>query len=248
MTARRAMILLLSPCGAALWQALTLRAASPPLSRPSARRLTAPSTRPAVSPDQFLAVAQDVEPVAEALCRAETPDQNCDFAILIDRDPRVGANAFQTTDRSGRPIIILSLGLVATLQSTDELAFVLGHEIRASHRAAHSRSSAHLRRKGPVSSARSPSPAAAMPATCAVRRNWARRWVRAPIRATPNSRPTPSARPSPTARGTIRSQGRSFSCAFPIPGMRSCRPIRPTSSASAPSRRAVAALRASGVP
>jgi predicted Zn-dependent protease len=85
-------------------------------------------TRPAVSPDQFLAVAQDVEPVAEALCRAETPDQNCDFAILIDRDPRVGANAFQTVDRSGRPVIILTLGLVAILASEDELAFVLGHE------------------------------------------------------------------------------------------------------------------------
>jgi hypothetical protein len=60
------------------------------------RRLTR-----AISPDQFLAVAQDVEPVAEALCRVETPDQNCDFAILVDRDPRVGANAFQTVDRRG---------------------------------------------------------------------------------------------------------------------------------------------------
>ena len=83
---------------------------------------------PAVSPDAFLAVAQNVEPVAEALCRSETPDQNCDFAILVDRDPRVGANAFQTLDRSGRPIIILTLSLVAILESEDELAFVLGHE------------------------------------------------------------------------------------------------------------------------
>jgi predicted Zn-dependent protease len=91
--------------------------------------VTAAATRPAVSPDQFLAVAQDVEPVAEALCRVETPDQNCDFAILVDRDPRVGANAFQTVDRAGRPIIILTLGLVAILQSEDELAFVLGHEM-----------------------------------------------------------------------------------------------------------------------
>jgi predicted Zn-dependent protease len=30
--------------------------------------------------------------------------------------------------RSGRPIIILTLGLVAILESEDELAFVLGHE------------------------------------------------------------------------------------------------------------------------
>lgn len=83
---------------------------------------------PSVTPEQFLSVAGNVEPVAEALCRAETPDQNCDFAILVDRDPRVGANAFHTVDRSGRPIIILTLGLVAILDSEDELAFVLGHE------------------------------------------------------------------------------------------------------------------------
>ena len=68
-------------------------------------------------------------PVAEAVCRAETPDQNCDFAILVGPGTRaVGANAFQTIDRSGRPIIILTLGLVAILESQDELAFVLGHE------------------------------------------------------------------------------------------------------------------------
>jgi len=95
---------------------------------PVAPPATGKPVLPAVSPDQFLAVARDVEPVAEAVCRAETPDQNCDFAILVDRDPRVGANAFQTIDRSGRPIIILTLGLVAILESGDELAFVLGHE------------------------------------------------------------------------------------------------------------------------
>ncbi len=91
---------------------------------------TAPETvlrQPAVSPQAFLAVAEDVEPVAEALCRAETPDQNCDFAILVDRDPDV-VNAFQTLDRSGRPVVILTLGLVAILDNTDELAFVIGHE------------------------------------------------------------------------------------------------------------------------
>ncbi|WP_262879797.1 M48 family metallopeptidase [Roseicyclus sediminis] len=83
---------------------------------------------PAISPQAFLAVAQEVEPVAEAVCRTETPDQNCDFAILVDRDPRVGANAFQTLDRQGRPVIILTLGLIAIFENEDELAFVLGHE------------------------------------------------------------------------------------------------------------------------
>lgn len=83
---------------------------------------------PAVSPQTFLEVAQNVEPVAERVCRTETPDQNCDFAILVDRDPESGVNAFQTLDGQGRPIIILTLGLVAVLDNEDELAFVLGHE------------------------------------------------------------------------------------------------------------------------
>jgi len=95
---------------------------------PSVPQDTQTASDPAVSPDVFLSVARDVEPVAEALCRSETPDQNCDFAILVDRDPRIGANAFQTVDRSGRPLIILTLSLVAILESSDELAFVLGHE------------------------------------------------------------------------------------------------------------------------
>jgi predicted Zn-dependent protease len=76
----------------------------------------------------FLSVASDVEPVAEAVCRSETPDQNCDFAIVIDRDPASGINAFHTVDRNGRPIIILTLGLVSSFENGDELAFVLGHE------------------------------------------------------------------------------------------------------------------------
>jgi predicted Zn-dependent protease len=83
---------------------------------------------PAVSPELFLAVAADVEPVAEAVCRRDTPDQNCDFAILVDRDPDSGVNAFHTVDRRGRPIIILTLGLISIFENGDELAFVLGHE------------------------------------------------------------------------------------------------------------------------
>jgi predicted Zn-dependent protease len=95
---------------------------------PQAPRAPADAPLPAVSPDEFLAVASAVEPVAEAVCRSETPDQNCDFAILIDRDPRGGVNAFHTVDRGGRPIIILTLGLIGIFENGDELAFVLGHE------------------------------------------------------------------------------------------------------------------------
>lgn len=98
-----------------------------PVSTPPTFDETTPR-QPALSPDAFLSVASRIEPVAEALCRSETPDQDCDFAILVDRDPRNGANAFQTVTRDGRPIVILTLGLVAILENEDELAFVLGHE------------------------------------------------------------------------------------------------------------------------
>jgi len=84
----------------------------------------------------FAEVVARVEPVAEAVCRAETPQQNCDFAIVIERDPRAGINAFQTLDPRGRPYVIFTLGLIAEARNTDELAFVMGHEA-AHHIAQH---------------------------------------------------------------------------------------------------------------
>ncbi|WP_245605314.1 M48 family metalloprotease [Roseicyclus elongatus] len=83
---------------------------------------------PTLSPQRVVEVTRTVEPVAEALCRAETPDQICDFRILIDTDPRNGANAFQTSDRSGQPLILMTAALLARMEGPDELAFVIGHE------------------------------------------------------------------------------------------------------------------------
>ena len=40
-------------------------------------------------------------------------------------------NAFQTIDRSGRPLLAFTLGLLAEVRNADEMAFVLAHE--ASH-------------------------------------------------------------------------------------------------------------------
>lgn len=84
----------------------------------------------------FAQVVERVEPVAEAVCRQETPTQNCDFTIAVDRDPRSGVNAFQTIDRRGRPYIVFTLGLIAEARNVDELAFVMGHEA-AHHIARH---------------------------------------------------------------------------------------------------------------
>lgn len=76
----------------------------------------------------FLTVVQRVEPVAEAFCRSKHIGQRCDFQIVIDDRPGQPANAFQTIDKAGRPIIAFSLALIADARNADEIAFVMGHE------------------------------------------------------------------------------------------------------------------------
>ena len=76
----------------------------------------------------FIGVVRAVEPVAERECRARTNGINCDFRILVDDRPDQPANAFQTIDRNGRPIVAFTVALIDDAKNTDELAFVLGHE------------------------------------------------------------------------------------------------------------------------
>lgn len=76
----------------------------------------------------FLRVIQTVEPVAERECRARTSGINCDFNIVVDDRPGQPANAYQTEDRAGRPVIAFTLALLDDARNEDELAFVLGHE------------------------------------------------------------------------------------------------------------------------
>ncbi len=84
----------------------------------------------------FRAVVSRVEPVAERECRRRAPDLNCDFKIVVENNPRLAPNAYQTLDRTGRPIIGFTLALIADARNRDELAFVLGHEA-AHHIARH---------------------------------------------------------------------------------------------------------------
>ncbi len=84
----------------------------------------------------FVQVVNRLEPVAEQECRARTKNLNCDFNIVVDDRPGMPANAFQTLDRQGRPIIGFTLALIADARNEDELAFVLGHEA-AHHIAGH---------------------------------------------------------------------------------------------------------------
>ena len=76
----------------------------------------------------FRQVASQIEPIAESMCRTEGNAANCDFRIVIDDRPGQPANAFQTLDKQGRPILAFTLALIADARNADEVAFVVGHE------------------------------------------------------------------------------------------------------------------------
>ncbi len=77
----------------------------------------------------FVDVAQKVEPVGEAQCRKKNPNRNCDFQVQLDLDPAAPANAFQTVDRSGRPVVIFTGTMLKSFRNSDEMAFVMSHEM-----------------------------------------------------------------------------------------------------------------------
>lgn len=76
----------------------------------------------------FINVVITVGPVAEATCRAQAPDLNCNFLIVIDDTEGAPPNAFQTKDDTGRPIIAFTIPLIAVARNIDELAFIMAHE------------------------------------------------------------------------------------------------------------------------
>jgi predicted Zn-dependent protease len=76
----------------------------------------------------FVSVVSRVEPVAEALCRQRSAEVNCDIRIVVDDRPGQPPNAFQTVDRTGRPIVGFTIALIADTRNADEIAFVMGHE------------------------------------------------------------------------------------------------------------------------
>ena len=79
-------------------------------------------------PVNFNQIVARVEPVAEDMCRRTGGISNCDFNILLDERPGVPSNAYQTVDKSGRPLLIVTAPLLNETRNADELAFVLGHE------------------------------------------------------------------------------------------------------------------------
>ena len=91
----------------------------------SAPQSNIPTTR---ANAQFRTVVDRVAPVAVQACRAQTRNRRCDFLIVVDDRPGQPPNAFQTLDRSGRPVIGFTAALIANARNADELAFILGHE------------------------------------------------------------------------------------------------------------------------
>ena len=121
-------IALLSACGVAPIQTGPIPSGTPST---TGSQLTADAAA-----RSFVQVVRTVEPVAERECRNRTSGMNCDFNIVVDDRPGQPANAFQTLDENGRPIVAFTLALIADARNEDELAFVLGHET-AHHIAGH---------------------------------------------------------------------------------------------------------------
>ncbi|MGR3498499.1 MAG: M48 family metallopeptidase [Limimaricola soesokkakensis] len=89
-----------------------------------------------VAARNFVQVVERLEPVAEQVCRANAPQLDCDFRIVVDDRPGQPANAYQTRDAQGRPILAFTVALLGEVRNADELAFVLSHEA-AHHIAGH---------------------------------------------------------------------------------------------------------------
>lgn len=98
---------------------------------PSASPETVPQVTRSGGPQtvaDFQSVVRRVEPVAERACRQMSPQRNCDFRITIDDRRGLPPNAYQTYEKSGRPLIAFTPALFREMKNRDELAFALAHE------------------------------------------------------------------------------------------------------------------------
>ena len=87
-----------------------------------------PIPKPQAFQTDFSVVIGNVEPTAERMCRSQTDGGSCDFQIVVDNRPGQPANAFQSIDGKGRPVLTFTTALIGQAHNDDELAFVLGHE------------------------------------------------------------------------------------------------------------------------
>lgn len=76
----------------------------------------------------FEQVSHEIGDAAGRECRRRSRTANCDFVILVDLSSKAPANAFQTLDKNGQPLIIFTQQMIGSTQNADEMAFVMGHE------------------------------------------------------------------------------------------------------------------------
>lgn len=117
----------LAACGPAYQIPVAPQSGAGPVSPAAA----GPSRSYAAARADWNRVVARVEPVAERVCREEVPGQPgdfCDFRIRLVEDPDAPPNAFQTIDRDGRPLVVMTSSLLADTRGADEIAFVLAHE------------------------------------------------------------------------------------------------------------------------
>ncbi|MEP3027944.1 MAG: M48 family metalloprotease [Pseudoruegeria sp.] len=112
--------------------ACTVQSSYPQQSTPAA----APQQTQTSGSVNFKSVVRRVEAVAESECQQRTSGVNCDFLISVDERENQPPNAYQTLNKSGRPVLVFTKPLIADVQNADELAFIMGHEA-AHHIAAH---------------------------------------------------------------------------------------------------------------
>lgn len=116
-------------CAAALAGCVTTtQAPQPTQPQPTRQAAKKPQVPTQTQMNAFARMVRTMEPVAERECRRRSRGMNCDFKVVVDRRPGQPANAFQTLDRSGRPILAFNLAFIASARNQHELAFVMGHE------------------------------------------------------------------------------------------------------------------------
>jgi len=80
---------------------------------------------------RYRSLSRAMEPRIESICRQFHTNRGrnfCDFQFKVITDTRQPPNAFQSLDKSGRPVITFTVNLLRSMANNDEIAFVIGHE------------------------------------------------------------------------------------------------------------------------
>lgn len=120
-------------CFMGLWVAAVLSGCVSTTTSPTPQQAVQQKPAPQISTVQATSrlapVKARMEGLVERECRARTAaGTNCDYKIYVDPKETKIANAYQTLDKSGRPLIVFTAPLVSETRNNHELAFVMGHE------------------------------------------------------------------------------------------------------------------------